>query len=337
MTMNLNQLVSETYARYQREEAGAKVEAERQRLEAQQAAIQAFEERLVAELGREFVDALGMTYTVRGDGKGWIAVGNWKDQPSETEWTISQEQRVRGETFWNISAFEVGWGRNTMFTHSASPRNTRDAILIGLGKTRDKMADKRAERQREEEREAAQREQRQRDYEADQAERAERQRINNEIVAKIEAAKQEAIDSAWKWADGVTITYYVLSYCAGAISDGEGGVGCDYEKSYTVTDELNARGYITTYSGSYWGATAKTVEEVKLDTNAHKPVWTRKTASSVEDLTADLRENIFARIPGVTRYEGLFQYDDNERAEVVALHDGLPVSWLRELVDEAAQ
>lgn len=337
MTIDLNQLVSETYTQYQREEADAKAEAERQCREAQQAAISAFKQRLVHEIGRDFADALGVTYAVRSDGKGWVASGSWKDQPSETEWAISIDPNVRGETRWHISALEWQWGRNTVFTHSASPGNTRDAILIGLGEVRAKTAAKRTERQADADREAQHQEQRQREYQAAQQELAERQRVHTEILAKIETAKQEAIDSAWKWADGAAIIYYVLSYCAGAIGDGEGGADIDYVKAYTTTDELDARGYITTYSGRYWGGTATNVSAIRLDMNAHKPVWERKTASSVEDLTADLCENIFAYIPGVTRYEGLFQYDDSERAEVVALHDGQPVSWVRQLVDEATE
>lgn len=102
-------------------------------------------------------------------------------------------------------------------------------------------------------------------------------------------------------------------------------------------NELDERGYITVINERGEERT------LKLDMIAHKPVWQRLTASSIEDVPQVLTRKEYATLPGVTA-EIEWGYDDVRRVKSYHYAENdkelveigvLPVQWVRHLVDRA--
>lgn len=173
---------------------------------------------------------------------------------------------------------------------------------------------------------------------AEEAAEAEADRVDAEIRARIATVEAEARASAWQWPAGKSVTVYVMQYCTGAILNGdEGTVQADYRTVYTLTDELDERGYITVFDRGY---ASFTQEDIRLSLAYHKPTWTRLTLTGLDDVPHQiLTEDIKFTVHGVresTHYrDNRFVYDDQAKTFRVASSNAIPAQWLRDLVDRA--
>jgi hypothetical protein len=175
-------------------------------------------------------------------------------------------------------------------------------------------------------------------YDAEQAEEAEKDRVDAEIRALIAVKEAEARAAAWQWPTGKVATIYVMQYCTGAVLVGEENtVQADYRTVYTLTDELDERGYITVFDRGY---SSFTQEDIRLSTAYHKPSWTRLTLTGLDDVPNQiLTDDITLTVPGVcakNSYRGSrFVYADTEPLFRRVASNAIPAKWLRELVDRA--
>lgn len=329
--LNLNELVDTTYAQYKQEEAAVAAErAAASRAKADKALVE-FRAALEAELGLDIIAALGITFrafqTTQPSG-----IAEWVDEESDTAWTISTyyDLAVR----WKIVAETNERASIEIFRHAASAGNLRDAILIGLGKAREWVTER---REKEAERERA--EQESQAFAARQAEqRAAEQAVERLADAEIRAELarlQATTPPLWTWKPDAVFTLYVLSYITGVGITDEGESVFDYAYAYTLTDTLDLAGYITTVSPT--GERS----EIKLSEQAHKPIWERLTCHSTDDLPAVLTVKQRASLRHVT---GIYDYAESvcnpvryayttdEDAEEVVIVGTLPVQWVRDLV-----
>ncbi len=334
--MNLDALIAQTYGQYQTEQAAEQAEKQSAEQAAKQEAVSSFLALLEAEIGTEMFDTLGITMSVDTMNGKWFATGQWMDEQSGTAWRISSSKGLlthtgRAAEGWTVnvaSAFMVG-------SISASSGNTRDAILIGLGTVREKADRIRAKNAKE----LAERERRRQEAEVETQkaleQRAERERISAAIEGSIEEQRIEALSSAWLWPAGKQVTIYVLQYCTGAAFGDEDGVNFDYRTVYTMTDELDDRGYITVFDP----ARRFTPETIRLSIAHHKPVFERLVITGLDEVpSAILTGNIEFVVRGVKRDEysgGLWYYAEGERMHRIAAARALPAQWLRDLVDRA--
>lgn len=175
-------------------------------------------------------------------------------------------------------------------------------------------------------------------YDAEQAEEAEKDRVDAEIRALIATKEAEARAAAWQWPAGKVATIYVLQYCTGAVLVGEENtVQANYRTVYTLTDELDDRGYITVFDRGY---SSFTQEDIRLSMAYHKPTWTRLTLTGLDDVPNQiLTEDITLTVPGVcakSSYRGSrFVYADTEPLFRRVASNAIPAQWLRDLVDRA--
>lgn len=336
--MNLDALIAQTYGQYQTEQAAKQAEKQSAEQAAKQEAVSSFLALLEAEIGTEMFDTLGITMSVDTMNGKWFATGQWMDEQSGTAWRISSSKGLlthtgRAAEGWTVNA--DGPLHDRWFNHTASSGNTRDAILIGLGTVREKADRIRAKNAKE----LAERERRRQEAEVETQkaleQRAERERISAAIEGSIEEQRIEALSSAWLWPAGKQVTIYVLQYCTGAAFGDEDGVNFDYRTVYTMTDELDDRGYITVFDP----ARRFTPETIRLSIVHHKPVFERLVITGLDEVpSAILTGNIEFVVRGVKRDEysgGLWYYAEGERMHRIAAARALPAQWLRDLVDRA--
>lgn len=320
-----------------REQERVKEEAERAEREAAYAEARAkatadFIAVLTDELGADLLDALQPTYTAILHQKIASVTAQWQDGESATHWTLG----TRTDKLFVLKA--VSKQKNTIANWDDIRVGTlRARLLSGMGYVRDYVDTERLkieaariiaeERRQEDERDRQQREQ------AETAQLAAADEIHAEIEALIAQRTAEEEAKLWQWRPGVTITLYTVRYCTGTRYVEEEGSEFDYSTGWTLTDCFNEDGYITLMKGSK-------PRHLLLDIYTHMPIWERHTFSSMDELPRDLCERSGFVIKGITKrcfIDGHWRwvYDDSEAWGCTAAPDGLPVEWVRELVNAA--
>lgn len=327
-----------------REQERAKKEAEFAEREAAAAQLRAegltqFIEKVRGELGDELLQALNPHYEARIHIKTAGVTMYWQDEDSATKWTLDS-----AGTHWTHWTLKATNKRGTSdLNWEIFKGNLREKLLLGIGFVRENVATARAREEaarieREEERAAANRDRLLREQEE-----AEMLAAADEIHAEIEAliAERTVEEEAklWQWkraaggSGGATITLYRVKYCTGMRYVEDEGSEFDYSTGWTLTDCFNEDGYITLMNGSK-------PRHLLLDIYTHMPIWERHTFSSPDELPRDLRERSGFVIKGITKRcftDGHWRwvYDDSEAWGCTAAPDGVPVEWVRELVDAA--
>lgn len=210
-----------------------------------------------------------------------------------------------------------------------------DELLLALGTARTE----RSERQQEEKRVAQKRaeEDRQR-QELLNTRLAEQIRIDSEASLLVEAEVERIKANLWQWAEGVEIVYYVLTYCTGSGFDSFGERYFDYRSGYTASTKRSGQGWTTIYTSPAYGE-EQHKKTVKLNNEAHKPVYERFHARSINDLPTDLCERIMVVVPGVTPAncaDNKTRLSLDPHKQYTFQFGEQPVEWVRKLVDSAA-
>lgn len=330
--IDLNALIVEARKQEQVKEEAARAAREAAEAEIRADAISQFIELLIGEIGADVLDALHPIYEARLHQKLASVTAQWHDDDSATDWTLG----TRTDKLFVLKAATKQ--KNTMLNWDDIRAGTlRERLLLGIGYAREYVT-----RERERVRAAIIERERQKDE-------AERDRLlreqeetkllaaADEVHAEIEAliARRTAEEEAklWQWRSGATITLYMVKYCTGTRYVEEEGSEFDYATGWTQTDCFNEDGYITLMSRSK-------PRHLRLDIYTHMPIWERYTFSSIDELPAALRENSGFIIRGITKRcftDGHWRwvYDDSEAWGCTAAPDGLPVAWVRELIDAA--
>lgn len=320
--------VKEEALRAEREAAAAEIRAQ---------AIAQFIELLTGELGAELLDALHPIYEARLHQKLASVTAQWHDDDSATDWSLTR----LSDSFDAIFALKAWSVRgSSMATHldwsAIRQRELRHKLLSGIGFVREvveaqRKKDEIVRLQREEQQQQAER-----DRQLREQEEAELLAAADEVHAEIEAliAQRTAEEQAklWQWKPGATITLYTVRYCTGTRYVEEEGSEFDYATGWTLTDELDANGYLKLIMPKE--------RYLRLDPHTHMPIWERHTFSTFDELPRDLRERSGFVIEGITKRnfsDGKWRwvYDRSESWGCTAAPDGLPVEWVRFLVDGA--
>lgn len=317
-----------------REQERVKEEAEFAEREAAAAQVRAegltqFIEKVRGELGDELLQALNPRYEARIHIKTANVTMYWQDEDSATTWTLDE---VGGR--WTLKATNK---RGTSdLNWEVSKGMLREKLLLGIGFVRENAATARAREEaarieREKERAAAARDRLLRDQE-EAALLAAADEIHAEIEALIAQRTAEEEAKLWQWRPGVTITLYTVRYCTGTRYVEEEGSEFDYSTGWTLTDTLDENGYLTLMNYK--------PRHLRLDPYTHMPIWERHTFSSIDELPVPLLERSGFVVKGITKrcfIDGHWRwvYDDSKAWGCTAAPDGLPVEWVRELVNAA--
>jgi len=268
------------------------------------------------------------------------------------DWHLRQEMVSRQSLDWRWS-IRAATGSSGWYLHeaSASPLCLRTTLLLTLGERLETVG-KQAQ-------EAEVQQRRRRQAEAD--EQAERERQERErtahiaqadqedarLRAEIDALKEQTLATMWRWPAGVRIAIYRLASTTAVGRGEDGDAVIEQESGWTSVDRLDDDGYIRLEaSKTSWGGRAE-AEEVKLDPATHMPIWKRMMIESVDDLPAELREEITVGIPSVVSRSNrdldrkcrlvqveTSQYDERAYCEQVG---SVPLAWVRTLAEQAAQ
>lgn len=168
---------------------------------------------------------------------------------------------------------------------------------------------------------------------------AERQAESTRLASVVASLEQAAASGLWVWPVGATITYHRLTYCIGGHVDDDGTTGATFADGYTATDRLDADGYITleAWRECSWRWTSRPARRLRLIPEAHKPVFERLVARSIDDLPAALRESVTVEIRDIAR-EGVGE-DAEDSDGIYVARPGYrwqrtvgeqPLPWLRD-------
>lgn len=326
--LNLNEMIQTVQAEDAERERRKKAAAEQEKAAARDQALADFEIILNAEFTSEFRAALDMQVDADYWYERWNPKAAWTDSESGVTFTFSVASG------YGVPRYTIT-GKHSLLTNDNAPQvvvvpgQATVEILRMMATLRERVANRRQTLEQTRAREAAEKQ-----YRAEQVAAA--QQVDQEIRAKL-AELKATTPLSWAWKPGATITFYVMSWATGAVA-GEGGeISADYDAEYTLVDELDEHGYITVINERGEERT------IKLDMIAHKPVWQRLTASSIEGIPQALTRKEYATLPGVTA-EIEWGYDDVRRVKSYHYAENdkelveigvLPVQWVRGLVDRA--
>lgn len=334
---NLNSLIDQARERAQAQKDAARVAREAAQAEARAQAITTFKALVLAVLETDLLDALNPTYEARLHFKNVYVTMSWRDDDSSTLWTLEGGSTNDYQTL-AMKALTLDSHRTAVLDWSTVRMNElRDQLLQGMAFVRDTVAAARAKAE----------EHRQRvEQDAVDAEIARRQRaeqdalscaaadaISAEIGTLIAQRLADEVAHLWQWKLGATITLYSVRYCTGAHLIEEEGAEFDYANGWTLTDELDADGYIHLIG--------KNPRHLRLDPHTHMPIWERHTFASIDDLPSYFRERSGFVIEGITKAffsdgKERWIYESGESWGFSAAPEGLPVEWVRALVDQQA-
>lgn len=325
--ITLNALIQAVQAEDAERERRKKEAAEQEKEAARVQSLADFDIILNGEFTPEFRAALNMQVVVQRWYEKWQPEVIWVDEQSGAAFSFSVASG------YGVPRYAITGKHNTL-THDecinmvAVPGQSTKEILRAMATVRDRIEARRQIIERNRAREKAEQQ-----YRADQA--AAEKQADLEIRAELEILK-ETTPLSWTWKEGVTVTFYVMSWAIGAIA-GEGGeISADYDADYTLVDELDEHGYITVINPRGEQRT------IKLDMIAHKPIWQRFTVSSIDELPAKLTKKEYATLRGVSA-ETEWGYDDTRRVKRYHYATDsssedvevgvIPVQWVRDLVD----
>lgn len=331
---DLNTLIENAAEKWRREQRDAKALRAAQEAAEQQKATIAFTVNLYAEFplnGRgDILSELDVTYDAgSADAHGdYLVVGRFKFE--NVEYSISAS-RLNHPDFWRLSASASQMNPIIMTCKQGA---LFDTLLLAFAAMREEYAKNEAKRVERERLNAEREAENERRRKLEDAQETELRRQQDAEDAAIRVDVELTIDAAraalWQWKPGAVLVYYKLTYTTGVGVDRDGEIVVDSDSAYTLSDAHG--GYLTVHPT--WNPSA--TRQIKLDLNAHKPVFERLSAASIEDLPDALLEDAFIDIPGVKR---VWISDDEYRWQYAAQHvervrlTRLPFAWLRERID----
>ena len=348
---HLDPLADQTLALYRQHRQRERQREEDRMRQQDRQAIAAFKTLLETETEADLLAALSVTYEAhheRSDVPQIAAVFSY----AGVEWHLCQEwQRQPGEWRWSIRATRHGSCSSLYdLSTAASPQTLRTTLLLKLGERREQLlreeqeATERKRRQQQAEGEAHAMQEREAQKRALRSVRAEQEHTS--WKEQLDALKQVALEHLWQWPDGMRVSLYHVTYCAGIGRGEDDEPILEREGGWTRIDHLDEHGYLrleTTKPYSWSKATEP--RTVKLSPAIHLPIWERWTIGSVDELPSELREEVIVSLPGVvarrdedletgfrlTRVEQA--YSEDYYQECLGL---VPLAWIRTLVDQAA-
>lgn len=214
---------------------------------------------------------------------------------------------------WKLSPYNgsPGWGWRIFFptysTGDVSADELLPTLLRAIGNERERIrirAEEAAERERV---------------------RAERQEAHERCRAKIDAAIDNTLESAWQWPEGIQLVLYRWQWCTATGAEGT----AEYEYGWSEYDRLNAAGYVELKVDDSAGPTRL----VRLDMVAHKPVVTRYVFTSLKELPHNLTERWHIDIDGIGWYDDEYLREEPNTRLRKEMPERRPVQWLRDLID----
>lgn len=353
VSVNVDIRADQALALYRQQALRTQRRHEEEMARREQQAVAVLQTLLRTELDPGLLAALGITYEV-------MHRERTTDPPhvkvvffyAGLDWHISQEDD-RGDWKWTIRAMNHGstYSSHHELSASAEPTHLEITLLLKLGECREQM--RRAQQ------EAAEQEQRQQLAVAAAQAREEQAALQMaQQIAKADeehaclteqfgALKEQALATLWRWPDGVRISLYRVTYCAG-IGRGENEEPVlEHEGGWTGTDQVDAEGYVRLEPAkTFPWSRASSSRDIKLS-SALLPIWQRLTIGDVDDLPEGLREEVKVWLPGVVlrqderdgkqRFVQVGQElrygDETPYQETVGQ---IPLSWVRSLVEQAA-
>lgn len=297
-------------------------------------AIKTLHKELIEELGDSLHKTLNFEYdygeTRHTASRAKIAFAKFTD--SEMNWSVA---KVLWDSKWV-------WSISPDAPHyHAQPRTLRDRLLILIGNHREEKA--RREQQMQEKRDAEAR--RVEDSVKKNAERQEQIaasiRIDQEVQLVVEAEIAKARAEMWQWAEGVRITYYLLTYCVGSCFNDYGEPTYDYRRAYTTSDRRSKEGWTVIYPLDEYRCDDEPLppRTIRLNNESHKPVYERFYASDLESLPHDLTVNVNRTLEGIRQVqcadgEWRLEFAEGGKYEIRIRFE--PVEWVKKLVESEA-
>lgn len=326
MSNELDQLVQQTHEANLKQQAAQKAAAELQESEAMFTALTEVSGWVIDDLNdvHEMLESRLEYTAVRDSNGGFKVTAKFRD--GEVRFCFANFFPERRSSRW---AIEVFYSNNSYpdLSRSCERAELRGVLLSLMGEVREKQESIAAKEQRQKLVSLAKAAGHAWNTAARQVqeaqERVEAYRIDAEITEMMSQRIDAARTDLWRWRNHAEITFYQLRWNTGGWSSFEDGAKFDYSVSYTITDELDERGYITVF-GTY------AARAIKLDMEAHKPTWERLTASSIEQLPFDLKRKIELRIDGIGYENGLLVYRKHD--SVTPAVGEVPVEWVQRVV-----
>jgi hypothetical protein len=142
-----------------------------------------------------------------------------------------------------------------------------------------------------------------------QARRAEHERCQAQLTRILAAAQRDL----WPWPEHQVLTLYLWSWYVG---------GDTWETGWSTSDQLDPLGYAEFCAEA-------TIQTLRLDVLAHRPIIERRSFRATDELPSALRERVRIEVPGIW----LDLTDDHYRAypDVAMWHDVgvVPCAWVR--------
>jgi hypothetical protein len=348
---HLDTLADQTLALYRQHRQRERQREEDRMRQQDQQAIAVFKTLLETEVEADLLAALSVTYEAhheRNDVPQIAAVFSY----AGVEWHISQEwQRQPGEWRWAIRATRHGSCSSLYdLSTAASPQTLRTTLLLKLGERREQLlreeheATERKRRQQQAEEEAHAMQEQEAQKRALRRARAEQEHTS--WKEQLDALKQEALEQLWQWPDGMRVSLYQVTYCAGIGRGEDDEPVLERAGGWTRADHLDEHSYLRLEPTKPY-SWSKTTEPrtIKLSPTIHLPIWERWTVGSVDELPSELGEEVIVSLPGVVarRDEDLETGFRLTRVEQTSREDcyqecigRVPLAWIRTLVDQAA-
>ena len=354
LTTHIDTLADKMLTQYRQHQAAAQQHQAEQQKQMDQQDIAALQALLATELEPDLLAALSVTYQVRrtSSGRGQTEALFCY---SGLDWHVGVDYLARASEkwHWSIWATQQGTGHQLHAVDvQASPQTLRTALLLKFAECREQAYQGAQE--------AAERQRKQKLAEAEgkaHAERAEQERAARIRQAEQEDAhwrseiatlKSRALDTLWRWPEGITLTIYQITYTTAVGHDEDGESIIETESGWCSLDYLDSNGYIRIEaSKTYSWSTTTDSRDIKLDPDHHMPIWQRFYVSCIEQVPRELDEDVQVSIPHVVvrrdsdadgqyrlaKVEDYSSFDEGPYHEPAGR---IPLAWVRDLVDQAA-
>ncbi len=337
----LDTLAEQALAAYQQQESERRKRAEEQRRLAEEQAERDLRESLSLALTPALLAHVQWQFA---------ATCGSHQRPSlffryaEADWHLEQARdplgKGRGWTIYTTSP--GGTSQRETVAAEVSAGELPSRLLLALGKRLQQRQEAEAQRRAQQLQQALA----QQEEERERAERlAVAQAQHERLTALFEQASRKAVESLWRWPQGVSIEVYRLCYCTASLYQDSGETAFDYDSGWTAAaclDEHHRIRLEPTRVDARSGRLSP-ARVVQLLPQVHHPLWTVFRFARVEELPPELRESVTVSLPQVVRrsppedgQDRLAEIPDAvERYWYRETIGEQPLPWLRALVEQA--
>lgn len=338
-TINLDQLVADALTQQQAKEIAERDAADEAKQQKLQALADAFGAELDKDFGADLIAALGIEIHISSNRQQeTIAVGRFHDEAGKCTYELSIETvPFRNHLKWNRTIIH---GKEHISKFKSYEREeARTRLLADIGFQRQGVI-----RQDKEDEEAALKQvERNHQLEAERqqralneaAEQAERDAIKARINLILDAARQQTLDTLWRWPTGVEVAIYRVRWCNGSYRD-EDEAYFHFDEGWSAREEADEFGWWYFFVER---ESEPKIRALRLTTEHHKVVVERFVLSSTGDAAKlGLGESVRAVAHGVRwevdRYGDMGHLvEDPDGSHDFYIDAHMPAYWIRELVD----